>query len=152
MPGVLERTIVDDARAARERRIVLREDGELRLGGQAREHGRDQLAGGALSLDEGDEPRRERRSGRHDDPSSIYAADEALVKTSRRRRARRSCPAPLRSLEAAAADADADAPTESAGPYDHRYARRLAYIIASGVDEPDSFAFLFAAADLGHHF
>src|SRR5213593_4062778 len=60
--------------------------------------------------------------------------------------------APLRSLEAAAADADADAPTESAGPYDHRYARRLAYIIAAGVDEPDSFAFLFAAADLGHHF
>src|SRR5439155_1348456 len=87
MPGVLELAIVDDARAARERRIVLREDGELCLAGQAREHGRNQLAGRAFSLDERDEARRERRSGWHDDPSSIYAADEALVNMMRRRRA-----------------------------------------------------------------
>ena len=87
MPGIFERTIVDDVRAARKRRIVLREDRELGLAGQAREHGRDQLAGRALSLDERDEPRRERRSGRHEDPSSIYAADEARVKMMRRRRA-----------------------------------------------------------------
>ena len=83
MPGVLERTIVDDARAARERRIVLREDRELRLGGQAREHGRDQLAGRALSLDERDEPRRERRSSRHEETSSIYAADDTVKMTRR---------------------------------------------------------------------
>src|SRR2546430_47122 len=55
MPGITERSVVDDARAGGERRVVLAEHGERGLGGEPGEHGSDERAGRALALDEGDE-------------------------------------------------------------------------------------------------